>query len=63
MVHAFVINLARSPARREHITAELHKAGLDYQIIEGVDGRVLDVDNPAMVAPSLLTSYLFPGGS
>ena len=62
MVHAFVINLARSPARREHITAELHKAGLDYQIIEGVDGRVLDVDNPAMVAPSLLTSYLFPGG-
>ena len=62
VVHAFVINLARSPARREHITSELKKTGLDYQIIEGVDGRSLDLDNPAMVAPSLLTSYLFPAG-
>jgi glycosyl transferase, family 25 len=62
MVRAYVINLARSPERREHITAELRKAGMDYQIIEGVDGRELDLDNQAMVAPSLLTSYLFPAG-
>jgi glycosyl transferase, family 25 len=54
--------LARSPERREHITAELNKAGLDYQIIKGVDGHDLDAGNPAMVAPSLLTSYPFPAG-
>ena len=35
---------------------------MDYQIIEGVDGRDLDLDNTAMVAPSLLTSCLFPAG-
>lgn len=60
VVHAYVINLARSPERREHITSELKKAGLDYQIVEGVDGRALDIDNPAIVAPSLLTSCPFP---
>lgn len=62
LVHTYVINLARSPERRKHITAELRKAGMDYQIIEGVDGRDLDLDNPAMVAPSLLTSCPFPAG-
>jgi Glycosyltransferase family 25 (LPS biosynthesis protein) len=35
---------------------------MDYQIIEGVDGRDLDVDNPVLVAPSLVTSYPFPAG-
>lgn len=62
VVHAYVINLARSPERREHITSELMRIGLDYQIVEGVDGRALDVHNPALVAPSLLTSYTFPAG-
>jgi glycosyl transferase, family 25 len=62
MVHAYVINLVRSPDRRKHITAELGRTGVSYQVIEGVDGRDLDLDNPAMVAPSLLTTYQFPEG-
>lgn len=63
MVHAYVINLVRSPDRREHIKAELKKAGMDYQIVEGVDGRDLELDDPAMIAPSLLTSCgQFPAG-
>lgn len=62
MVQAYVINLARSPERREHMASELKKAGLDYQIVEGVDGRALDVDNPALVAPSLVASHRFPAG-
>jgi len=62
VVHVYVINLARAPERRKHITAELAKAGVDYQLIEGIDGRDLDMADPALVAPSLLTRYPFPAG-
>jgi glycosyl transferase family 25 len=51
-VHAYVINLARSLDRRAHITAELKKTGLDYEIITAVDGRDLDMGDPAIVDPS-----------
>ena len=40
-MRAYVINLARSLDRRAHITAELRKTGLDYEIIAAVDGRDL----------------------
>jgi len=62
VVHVYVINLARAADRRKHITAQLKKARVDYQVIEGIDGRDLDMANPAMVAPSLLTNYPFPAG-
>lgn len=52
-VRAYVINLARSPDRRRHITRELKKAGLDYEIVEAVDGRDLDLSDTAIVDPSL----------
>jgi glycosyl transferase family 25 len=52
-VHAYVINLARSLDRRAHITAELAKTGLDYEFVAAVDGRELDVRDPAIVDPSL----------
>jgi glycosyl transferase, family 25 len=52
-VYAYVINLARSVDRRAHITAELKKTGLDYQIITAVDGRDLDLRDPTIVDPSL----------
>ena len=48
-MHAYVINLARSPDRRAHIIAELKKTGLDYEIVTGVDGRDLDVHDTAVV--------------
>ena len=54
-MHAYVINLARSLDRRAHITAELKKTGLDYEIITAVDGRDLDLRDPTIVDPSLLT--------
>jgi glycosyl transferase family 25 len=52
-VHAYVINLARSLDRRAHITAELKKTGLNYEIITAVDGRDLDLGDPAVVDPSM----------
>jgi glycosyl transferase family 25 len=62
-MHAYVINLARSLDRRAHITAELKKTGLDYEIITAIDGRELDLNDPTIVHPSLLTSSTpFPAG-
>ena len=52
-MHAYVINLARSLDRRAHITGELKKTGLDYEIMTAVDGRDLDLSDPAIVDPSL----------
>lgn len=61
-MHAYVINLARSPERRAHITAELDKHGIDYELVAGVDGRDLDVHDAAIVDPSVLnTSWFRPG--
>jgi glycosyl transferase family 25 len=53
IVRAYVINLARSPDRRAHITAELKKTGLDYEITTAVDGRDLDLQDTTIVDPSL----------
>ena len=61
-MHAYVINLARSPERRAHITAELDRVGVYYEIVEAVDGRDLDMDDPntiASIAPSMLNSSWF----
>jgi glycosyl transferase, family 25 len=61
-VHAYVINLARSPERRAHITAELRKAKVDYEIITGVDGRDLDLHDQAIIDPSLFARSSWPAG-
>jgi len=37
----WVINLKRSIERRQHITRHLDGLGLDYELIEAVDGREL----------------------
>jgi glycosyl transferase, family 25 len=57
-----VINLARSPERRAHVTAELERARVDYEIVEAIDGRDLDMDDPQTIesiAPSMLNSSWF----
>lgn len=61
-MHAYVINLARSADRRAHITAELKKAGLKYEIITAVDGRALDTADTDIIDPSFnnFTQFL-PG--
>jgi len=62
-VHAYVINLARSPDRRAYITGELKKTGLDYEIVTGVDGRDLDLSDPDLIDPSLTTRIGLPPGA
>ena len=62
-MRAYVINLARSRDRRAHITGELNKTGLDYEIITAVDGRDLDVSDLALVDPSFTTKIGLPAGA
>jgi glycosyl transferase family 25 len=61
-VYAYVINLARSTDRRAHITAELNKTGLKYEIFPAVDGREVDLADTTIIDPSLpnFTQFL-PG--
>lgn len=61
-MHAYVINLARSPDRRAHITAELRKAKVDYEIITGVDGRDLDLHDQGTIDPALFARSSWPAG-
>jgi glycosyl transferase family 25 len=61
-MHAYVINLARSPERRAHIIEELAKSGIDYEIVNGVDGRDLDLRDSQTVEPSMLTKSWFRAG-
>ncbi|HUC24744.1 MAG TPA: glycosyltransferase family 25 protein [Streptosporangiaceae bacterium] len=53
-MRAYVINLARSPDRRAHMTAELQKVGVPYEFVDGVDGQDLDLADPQVVHPSVL---------
>ena len=62
-MYAYVINLARSVDRRAHITAELKKTGLDYQIVTAVDGSDLDLSDPTVVDPSLMTKTVSMAGA
>jgi glycosyl transferase, family 25 len=62
-MHVYVINLARSLDRRAHITAELRKTGLDYEIITAVDGRDLDLHDPAIIHSALFAKNSFPAGT
>jgi glycosyl transferase, family 25 len=62
-VHAYVINLARSHDRRAHITAELKKTGIEYEIMTAVDGRGMDLSDPTLVDPSLSNLSQFLAGT
>jgi glycosyl transferase, family 25 len=62
-VRAYVINLARSPERRVHITAELNKTAQDYEIVTGVDGRELNMSDEAVIDPWFAANGIFPAGS
>jgi len=62
-VQVYVINLARSLDRRAHITSELRRTGLAYEIVTAVDGREVDLRDPTTVAPALLAKNDFPAGT
>jgi glycosyl transferase, family 25 len=61
-LYGYVINLTRSVDRRRHVTAELKKTGLKYEIITAVDGRELDLSDTSIVDPSLTTMTQFVPG-
>jgi glycosyl transferase family 25 len=56
-MRAYVINLARSPERRASIKAQLAKYGVDFEIVEAVDGRELDLEDAAVIA-SIAPAFL-----
>jgi glycosyl transferase, family 25 len=61
-MRAYVINLARSLERRVHVTAELERVGIDYEFVEGVEGRDLDLADEKLIDPAVLgTSWFRPG--
>ena len=64
-MRAYVINLKRSTDRRMNITEQLTKHGIDYEIVEAVDGRELDLTDPQTInaiAPSFLAADWFRPG-
>jgi glycosyl transferase, family 25 len=61
-VRAYVISLDRSADRRAHIRAELDRAGIEYEIISGVDGREIDLHDRSKVDPALLASTEYQPG-
>ena len=62
-MHAYVVNMARSLDRRAHITRELQKTSVDYEIVTAVDGRELDLGDAALIDPSFVATGIFPAGS
>jgi glycosyl transferase family 25 len=47
----YVINLARATERFRHIDAQLKALGLDYELVEAVDGRNLDLASAPIAKP------------
>lgn len=60
-MQAYVINLDRSSDRRAHITTELHRVGMNFEIVPAVDGRTLDLNDSALIDPSVVPGCEFPG--
>jgi glycosyl transferase family 25 len=64
LMKAYAINLARSRDRRAHITAELDKTRLPYEIVEGVDWRDTDLSDARLLDPAFMAlSTTPPGGA
>jgi glycosyl transferase, family 25 len=58
-MRAFVINLTRSVDRRASMASQLMRLGVDYDLVQAVDGRELDMADPAIldaIAPSFLNA-------
>lgn len=62
-MRAYVINLARSRDRRAHITAQLQKTGMDYEIVTAVDGSELDLDDTSIIDPAIFELTQFRAGT
>lgn len=49
-IRTYVINLARSADRRASITAQLSRYDVDFELVEAVDGRDFDMEDPQLLA-------------
>jgi len=56
-MHVYVISLARSEDRRSHMSAQLDRTGMSYEIVEAVDGRTLDLRDANIVHPAADSSF------
>lgn len=61
-VPVFIVNLARSPDRRAHMLGQLSSIGLPAELVQGVDGRHLDLAS-GQVAPELIARKSFRPGA
>lgn len=61
-MRTYIVNLARSPERRAHILAEARRLELDFEIVEGVDGRDLDSSDVEKVDPKFIRDDPFWAG-
>lgn len=49
-MRTYVINLARSADRRASITAQLDRSGMDFELVEAIDGREFNLEDPRLLA-------------
>jgi glycosyl transferase family 25 len=59
-MHAYVINLVRSPERRAKVTANLDRCDVDYEIVTGIDAQDFAPTDPhanGKVAPAFYDRF------
>jgi glycosyl transferase family 25 len=56
-MQAYIINLVRSTDRRAHITGQFAKARAHHEIVNGVDGRDVDLSDTQLVDPAFANAY------
>ncbi|MCW2933371.1 MAG: hypothetical protein JWM19_4333 [Actinomycetia bacterium] len=61
-MRGYVINLARSVKRRVHVTGELAKTGIEYEFVDAVDGRLLDLTDEKLIDQAVIGTIWFRPG-
>jgi glycosyl transferase, family 25 len=56
-MHAYVINLARSPDRRAEITTNLDRYAIDYEIVNAIDAQDFELTDPHAAGKVSATFY------
>jgi glycosyl transferase family 25 len=62
-MHAYVINLARSPDRRRHMVEQLARTAVEYEFVEAVDGRELDLSDAELFDPAVVGTESYRPGA
>lgn len=62
-MHAYVVNLARSPDRRRHMVEQLARTRVDYDFVDAVDGRELDLADSELFDPTVVGTATYRPGA